>query len=65
MQKFVFSGRVFGYFEECNGAKAHIDVNRKKEACPALTTNAKSAGDKLWDKLDHVDGQIFDPTTIT
>ena len=50
MQKFVFSGRVFGYFEECNGAKAHIDVNRKKEACPALT-NAESAGDKLWDNF--------------
>ena len=62
MQKFVFLGRVFGYFEECNDAKAHIDVKCKKEACPA---NAESAGDKLWDKLDHVDGQIFDPTTIT
>ena len=53
---------MFGHFEECNGAKAHIDVKCKKEACPA---NAESAGDKLWDKLDHVDGQIFDPTTIT
>ena len=24
-----------------------------------------SASDKLWDKLDHFDGQIFDPATIT
>ena len=62
MQKFVFSGRVFGYFEECNGAKAHIDVKCKKEA---FWTAMLSASDKLWDKLDHFDGQIFDPATIT
>ena len=24
-----------------------------------------SASDKLWDKLDHFDSQIFDPATIT
>ena len=53
---------MFGYFEECNGAKAHIDVKCKKEA---FWTAMLSASDKLWDKLDHFDGQIFDPATIT